>query len=68
MTGLLVPVGDAEAMAAALTRLLEDAEGRRLLGARAREAVRERFSLERMVDQTEQIYREVLGADEATKD
>jgi glycosyltransferase involved in cell wall biosynthesis len=62
VTGLLVPVGDAEALAAAITGLLEDAQERKRLGARASEVARERFSLDRMVEATEQVYREVLGS------
>jgi glycosyltransferase involved in cell wall biosynthesis len=61
VTGLLVPLGDVEALASAIVRLLEDAPERKRLGARAREVARTRFSLERMVAQTEQIYHEALG-------
>ncbi|MGB7923921.1 MAG: glycosyltransferase family 4 protein [Pyrinomonadaceae bacterium] len=64
VTGRLVPVGDAEALGAALVELLEDAPGRRRMGARAREVARERFSLARMVDATERIYHEVLSAEQ----
>jgi glycosyltransferase involved in cell wall biosynthesis len=58
--GRLVPVGDAEAMAAALVELLGDDDERARLGANARASVRERFSLERMVAATEEVYRSVL--------
>jgi glycosyltransferase involved in cell wall biosynthesis len=61
VTGLLVPVGDAEASASAMLRLLTDARQRASLSARARVRVRERWSLERMVDETEGIYAEALG-------
>jgi glycosyltransferase involved in cell wall biosynthesis len=44
-TGLLVPPGDADALAAALQRLVADAELRRRLGDAARARVEERFSL-----------------------
>jgi glycosyltransferase involved in cell wall biosynthesis len=61
VNGLLVPVGDARAMAAAVTSLLLD-EGRRLtLGAQARRSARERFNPERMVEATERVYEETLG-------
>jgi glycosyltransferase involved in cell wall biosynthesis len=61
VNGLLVPVGDAGAIAAAVSSLLAD-KGRRLaLGTRARHAARERFSPERMVEATERVYEEALG-------
>ncbi len=60
MTGRLVPVGDSEALASALVELLEDEDGRARLGTNARASVRERFSLERMVEETEKVYRSVL--------
>jgi glycosyltransferase involved in cell wall biosynthesis len=59
-TGVLVQVGDAEALAAALIRLIEDEQERERLGARASQVARERFSLDRMVSATEQVYREAL--------
>jgi glycosyltransferase involved in cell wall biosynthesis len=60
VSGLLVAVGDAEALAQQIARLLEDREARARLGERARQLARERFSLEHMVSATEQIYREAL--------
>jgi L-malate glycosyltransferase len=61
VNGLLVPVGDVRALAAAITSLLVD-EGRRLaLGAHARHSARERFSPERMVEATGRVYEEALG-------
>jgi glycosyltransferase involved in cell wall biosynthesis len=55
-TGLVVPVGDAHALAAAIRRLLED----RALGARlaeeARRRVRERYTGRRMIDETLALY------------
>ena len=55
-TGLLVPVGDVEAIAQSITALLGNPEKRRALGTRAREAANTRFSLQRMVDEIEKIY------------
>jgi glycosyltransferase involved in cell wall biosynthesis len=57
--GMLVPVSDVEAMASALLRLLEDANARKRIGTLARTTARTRFSLERMVDETEKAYLEV---------
>ena len=59
-TGLLVPVGDAEALASAVRALLNDEDKRRSLGNDARKAVSEHFSLDRMVETTEGIYRESM--------
>ena len=59
-TGRLVPVGDANALAGAIIDLLDDAEERSRLAETARRAAHERFSLERMVDRTEQVYRTVI--------
>jgi glycosyltransferase involved in cell wall biosynthesis len=42
-TGLLVPVDDAGALAAALHRLADDPDGRRRMGEAARVLVREQF-------------------------
>jgi len=45
-TGVLVPPGDAPALADAIIRLLRDPEAAMAIGRAAREAVRERFSIE----------------------
>jgi L-malate glycosyltransferase len=59
-TGLLVGVRDDAQLAKALGALLGDEEKRQRIGQRALEEVRNRFSLDRMVDATEQIYMESL--------
>lgn len=64
--GELVPVGDPEAMAVALGRLLADPERRRMCGAAAREVALERFSLVRVAEQTEALYG-ALGAGSARR-
>ena len=61
LTGLIVPIGDSDALASAVASLLED-EGRRLaFGARASESARARFNLERMIEETERVYAEALA-------
>ena len=59
-TGVLLPVGDVDRLAATVITLLQDKQSREELGKRAQEAVRERFSLERMVEATEKIYQQSL--------
>ena len=59
-TGLLVKVRDVGALADAMAKLLGDEQTRQRLGRSAREEVRLRFSLDRMVDATERIYEESL--------
>ncbi len=60
-TGRLIPIGDVEALARAIDGLLSDSEERVRLSKNAERAVRERFSLERMLSETEQVYREALA-------
>jgi glycosyltransferase involved in cell wall biosynthesis len=59
LSGLLVPVGDDEALGAAIALVLCDRElsNRLSAGARARASL---FSIERTVDRTMDIYRELL--------
>ncbi len=59
-TGRLVPIGDAQELAEAISELLSDRKERDRLSRNAQRVVRERFSLERMLDSTEQVYRDVL--------
>lgn len=59
-TGLLVPVGDVTALSGSIGALLSDVDRRNRLAVNAYNHVGEHFSLERMVDETEQIYREEL--------
>jgi glycosyltransferase involved in cell wall biosynthesis len=61
-TGLLVPPSDPAELAAALRRLAEDPELRRRLGRAGRARVRERFGLERMIEETLDVYGEVKSA------
>jgi glycosyltransferase involved in cell wall biosynthesis len=60
-TGRVVPVGDVEALAAAISELLGDEQERRRMAARGSESVRARFRLARTVEATEEVYREALS-------
>ncbi len=60
-TGLLVPPADASALGGAILRLWHDPSLREKLGNAGRERLRERFSLDQMVDETERVYAEVLA-------
>lgn len=55
-TGLLVPPGDAAALADALATLLTHPDQARAMGARGQARVRERFSIETTVQQHQQLY------------
>jgi glycosyltransferase involved in cell wall biosynthesis len=59
-TGLLVAIGDVEALAAKIVRLLTNVDERLRLGKDARRYAAANFSLERMVDETEKIYEQQL--------
>jgi glycosyltransferase involved in cell wall biosynthesis len=60
-TGFLVPPADDEALAAAMLRLMDLPEaGRRAMGARGHDHVRQHYGLSRVVDRYESAYREVL--------
>jgi glycosyltransferase involved in cell wall biosynthesis len=61
VNGLLVPPRDPAALADALQRLLADADLCRALGRRGREHVIAEFTVERVIAQTFDVYRELLG-------
>ena len=64
-TGLLVAIGAAEALAAAICELLDDSTKRERLAANARRMVSERFTLDRMSTKTEQVYQDALSGRKA---
>jgi len=59
--GLLVPPRNPEALAEAIATLLKDPALRARMGARGREIAVQVFSEERMVRETLEVYRELLG-------
>ena len=60
-TGLLVPPGDAKALAEALVRLLRDRQLAATLGQRGKRLVEAEFTADAMVEGTLRVYREVMN-------
>jgi L-malate glycosyltransferase len=60
-TGLLVPFGDADALAGAVEGLIQDPARRIALGRAAQHRARERFSAEVIVPRYQALYRRVCG-------
>ncbi|MCF8043178.1 MAG: glycosyltransferase family 4 protein [Desulfarculaceae bacterium] len=60
-TGLLVETGSASALTAGVARVLDDPELAARLGQGGRRLVLERYSMEAMLDATENIYDQVLA-------
>jgi glycosyltransferase involved in cell wall biosynthesis len=56
VNGLLVPPEDSQALASALSELLENAKRRQEMGAQGREIVRQEFSVEQVVSETMTVY------------
>jgi glycosyltransferase involved in cell wall biosynthesis len=60
-TGRLVPPGNVQAVAGALLALWANPDASRAMGQAARQRVVQRFSLDRMVDEYVDLYREILA-------
>lgn len=60
VTGLLVPPGDEDALAAALAQLLASQELRAAYGAAGRARVAAEFTIEQMVERTLEAYRDAI--------
>lgn len=61
VTGLLVPAGDPEVLAHGIDTLLRDRSLRMRMGRAARERILNGYTLEQMLDQTEELYARLLG-------
>jgi glycosyltransferase involved in cell wall biosynthesis len=59
--GITAPFGDVAALAAAVERLLSDPALRRAMGARARARVLDKYDINRLVDDVDALYRELLS-------
>ena len=60
-TGYLVPRGDADYLGEAVTGLLRNHEEARRIGESARARVAERFTIERLIADTERLYASLLA-------
>ena len=60
-SGFLVPPRDVAALAERIVRLLRDPSLREAMGSRGRRTVVQSYSIDRMVDELQRVYRQVLG-------
>lgn len=61
VTGFLVPPGDSQAMARAISILLEEPAKRKAMGQEGRRKIEQSFTVARMVRQTEDLYDRLLA-------
>jgi glycosyltransferase involved in cell wall biosynthesis len=62
ISGLVVPPGNAAAIAEALSYLAENPDARRRMGTQARQRIADRFRHEDTVEKTFRLYTELIGA------
>jgi glycosyltransferase involved in cell wall biosynthesis len=67
-TGILVPMGDAAAMAEAICQIICDPARAQEMGARARERITDFFTLERTARRVEAVYAKVLRQENITRE
>jgi glycosyltransferase involved in cell wall biosynthesis len=60
-TGLIVPPRDSDTLANRIEELLNDAPLRHTLGTNAHRHITDHYSIDRMLDRLEQVYRQVLS-------
>jgi len=61
VSGLIVPPGDAPALAAAVSRLLDDEDGRLAMGRAGRAQVARDFSITAVTEQYEQLFAQIVA-------
>ncbi len=66
LTGLTVPPGNVNELAAAISLILDDDDLRLKYGLAARRRVQQEFSLQGMIDKTLQVYHNVMGMNSAS--
>lgn len=59
-TGLTVPPGDAESLAAAMQRLIDNDDERVQMGLRAKERAMQCFTIDKMLDSVYKLYHDIL--------
>ena len=59
-SGILVPPEDADALKTAIQRLMENDRLRNRLGKNARNRVEKDFSIEKMIDETTNVYQSLV--------
>ncbi len=64
VTGYLVPPGDSQAMAKAITELLQDPDKAKAMGAAGRKRVGEKFSIKAMVESHENLYKSLMAEEQ----
>ena len=62
-TGLVVPPSDSQALATRILELLDDPTRARSIGEKARQLVREHFSVDEMIQRTVDVYNQVIEAE-----
>jgi len=60
-TGYLVPARQSQPLAGAIVRVIENAQAAEQMGRSGRLSVKEKFSLDRLVSDTEALYEKLLG-------
>lgn len=60
-SGVLVPPSDVRSLAAAMVHLLDRPDEAKRMGARARQTIFDRYSIDRMVSATERLYTDLLA-------
>jgi glycosyltransferase involved in cell wall biosynthesis len=63
--GVLIPAGDAAALAREMSRLIAEPQRRMAMGVEARAHVERHHTVERMVERTAELYRSLLGSSTA---
>ncbi len=61
VTGILVPMGDADAMASAIVRMIENPEMAHEMGKAGKEWVKQFFTIEKTARQTEDVFTRMLA-------